>query len=571
MNIMYILKMASLQKKKSHGREYWYIVECRRVRGKPRPVVLAYLGSTERLINRLLEGEGVGSLKVKSYSHGAVYGLWQVASEIRLLEILTEHLPTQKRDGLNVAETLLLSAIYRAIKPGSKRSFSEWVGDTTLPLLANFSPNDLTSQHFWDQMNAVSEEALTKIEEALAKKLVADLGFSLDTLFYDTTNFFTYVNSGNIRNNLCQRGYNKQKRVDLRQFNLALLVSREAFLPLFSFVYEGNIPDKKSFPDILRRIRRRLEVINQRLEDLTLVFDKGNYSAAVQDDLAALEVHWVGSLSSIYYQDLLSIPVKDFYEVELLSGDRVFAYRCLSDVFGKQMTVVIVLSEQLRAGQLRGFYRALNKTLQELAELKTSLLHAQRRCRKERVLARINKLLAREYLAEVIKVVVKECGKRVSISYKVNDKKCDYLREEIFGKKILFTDRKDWSEREIIEAYYGLGRIEQTFRHLKNPYHFAVRPQYHWTDQKIKVHTFCCLLGLLLGGLLHWKVRCEGIKISPVRLLEELGKVREAVIIEATGGRGKPRVHRQLEEMSDKIRKLYEITQFSIYKSELQK
>lgn len=473
-----------------------------------------------------------------------------MVQEIGLLEILNHHLPDQKRDGLTVAETLVLAAIYRAINPGSKRGFSEWVSETTLPFLAKFSPSALTSQHFWDQMDVVSEKNLSAIEQEIVKKLVKDLGVSLDTLFYDTTNFFTYVASSNRRNNLCQRGYNKQKRMDLRQFNLALLVSRDFFIPLFSYVYEGNIPDKKSFPNILKAMRCRLEMINHQLEDVTLVFDKGNYSAAIQADLEELRIHWVGSLSGVYYQDLLKIPVKDFHEVKLSDGERILAYRCVADVFGKAMTVVIILSEKLRTGQLQGFERALDKAFKDLEELKASLEKARRRCKKEKILARIERLLACEHLAEVIKVKIKERQGRVNISYRFDDHRYRYLKTEVFGKKILFTDRTDWSEAEIIEAYYGLGRIEQTFRHLKNPYHFAVHPQYHWTDQKIKVHTFCCLLGLVLGGLLYRKVRCEGVEISPVRLIEQLSKVREAIIMQKGEGRGKPRVRRQLEESS---------------------
>ncbi len=53
---MYILNnMASLQKKKIHGHDYWYIVECRRVNGKPRPFVLEYIGKAENLLQRLQE------------------------------------------------------------------------------------------------------------------------------------------------------------------------------------------------------------------------------------------------------------------------------------------------------------------------------------------------------------------------------------------------------------------------------------------------------------------------------------------------------------------------------------
>ena len=62
--------MATIQPKTSRGHKYWYIVESRRVNGKPRPIVLAYLGKAADLLKRL---QGMaGAMKVKSYSHGAV-------------------------------------------------------------------------------------------------------------------------------------------------------------------------------------------------------------------------------------------------------------------------------------------------------------------------------------------------------------------------------------------------------------------------------------------------------------------------------------------------------------------
>ena len=45
--------MATIQAKTSRGCKYWYIVESRRVNGKPRPVVLAYLGKPLDLLRRL--------------------------------------------------------------------------------------------------------------------------------------------------------------------------------------------------------------------------------------------------------------------------------------------------------------------------------------------------------------------------------------------------------------------------------------------------------------------------------------------------------------------------------------
>ncbi|TEU12588.1 MAG: transposase, partial [Anaerolineales bacterium] len=61
--------MATLQKRNSRGHNYWSIVESRRVNGKPRPIILEYLGTANALLKRLTEGV---PKKVQSYSHGAV-------------------------------------------------------------------------------------------------------------------------------------------------------------------------------------------------------------------------------------------------------------------------------------------------------------------------------------------------------------------------------------------------------------------------------------------------------------------------------------------------------------------
>jgi len=117
---------------------------------------------------------------------------------------------------------------------------------------------------------------------ARARTVVRELDLDLDTLFYDTTNFFTYIASTNTKSKLAQRGKSKQKRSDLRLFGLALLVSRDRQIPLCSQVYEGNQVDARLFPHALSRIRQRLAELSVDLEQLTVVYDKGNLSKANQ-------------------------------------------------------------------------------------------------------------------------------------------------------------------------------------------------------------------------------------------------------------------------------------------------
>ena len=48
--------MASLQRKIVKGREYWSLVESKRINGKPTPIVIEYYGNTKKFAEKLLNG-----------------------------------------------------------------------------------------------------------------------------------------------------------------------------------------------------------------------------------------------------------------------------------------------------------------------------------------------------------------------------------------------------------------------------------------------------------------------------------------------------------------------------------
>jgi transposase len=205
-------------------------------------------------------------------------------------------------------------------------------------------------------MDAVSETAVEAIEVELTRKVMAEFALRLDTLFYDTSNFFTYLATDNLRSALAQRGHSKQKRRDLRQFSLALLVARESQIPLYSYVDEGNRVDAKQFPDSLTAIRHRVEQLLGQIEEITLVYDKGNNSKANQALVDALPVHYVASLVPTHHADLMDIPTHAYTPLGPgpLVGRRVF--RCRRTLWGAERTLVLYISERLRRGQRRGLH-----------------------------------------------------------------------------------------------------------------------------------------------------------------------------------------------------------------------
>jgi transposase len=551
--------MASLQKHRVAGRTYWRIVESRRVRGRPRPVPLLYLGSADELLNRLLQAPQ-GELRIRSFQHGDVAALKAAADRLGVVQIIDRHVPEKAR-GLSVGTTLLLAALNRAIRPRSKRAFAAWAQQTSLArLFPEVQLERLTSQFFWDQMDCVKLEALRAIEDELTQGIVRELGIKLDTLFYDATNFFTFIASSNVRPELPQRGHSKQKRSDLRLFSLALLVSREGHIPLCSQVYEGNRVDVRSFPESLTLIRERLAKLAVEVDQITLVYDKGNLSKANQRLVDEAAFSYVASLVPTQHPQLLQIPPEQYHILESPRLGSIPVLRLERQIWGKRRTVLLFISERLRQGQIRGLMQHLKKAIRQLERWKAQLAKPRSGPRTiEAAHKQIQTLLSGQHVSRVLKVdydPAREGADR--LHYEIDTTAIDEVANELYGKRFLITDRNEWSDEQILLAYRGQSDVEEAFRQLKDDEHMAVRPQYHWTDQKICVHTFCCLLALLLGRLVEFQARELNYTEGLSGLLDLLATVRLAMVLKPAGKRGgRPRCEWTLEQAGPEALRLF--------------
>ena len=548
--------MASLQAYQSHGRRYYRIVESFRQNGKPRLRVLLHLGRAEDVLRRV-EGQR-SPFQVTSVSAGAVTALYTVARQLDVAGQINRALEqdgqgVQKRDGLRVGETLLAGLIGRACAPCSKRAFAGWAAQTYLPELMGFAAEELTSEHFWEQMDALPEKLLGSIEQELVRRVVEIEQLQLQALAYDTTNFYTHIASTNARAQLPQRGHNKQRRHDLRQLGLALVVDQATQLPLAHQLYEGARSDMKSFAAFLQPLRERLRALAGRAEQLTLVFDAG---AASKKNLESLEPgpdYYVTSLRPSDHLALLREAAPQLAEVTLSSGSRVRAWRSRRRIAGKEREVVVVFSPQLYEGQLRGLQQHSLRVSEELKEMG---LHP--RGTPAAVRKRIAKICARQYIRTLVRYEVFRRGRgRVEVRLWSDLEEYRRLQTRYFGLRLLVSNHREWSTAQIMEAYRGQAKAESAFRDLKDPGMLATRPQFHWTDQKLQVHAFMCVTGYLLVRLLWWRARRRtNFAGSPHHLLSELSRIRCCRLIEKTGRAGRPRVHWQLEEMERSLREL---------------
>lgn len=523
--------MPSLQNYSVRGKRYWRIVESYRdEHGRPRLRVVRHLGTAQKLLDRLSQAPG-RPLYAEERDFGATAALWDMAQQLDIVGIIDGRAP--KRDqGASVGEYILLATLNRAIAPTSKRKLASWYRDTILTRLLPLRPAALRSQRFWDHMNYLDESTLAQIEDDITRRVVEGLNVDLRALFYDTTNFDTFLSSDN-PGELAQRGHAKSKRTDLRVVGLALLVSWDFHIPLFSKVYEGNQNDSVTFSQVLDDLVARYQMFKEKCQRITLVFDKGNNSEENIQALDGSPYHFIGSLVPSQHQDLLDIPLERFRYVKgpLFEGVRI--YHTEKEVFGQKRTIVITRSRALLQGQVRGIRQHLAKKLKALRELQNRVARSHEPGWKgkpytdESIQKNLDKIISGQYIVDFLWGKVARKHGRLGIEFGIDDEAYNKLKKRVLGKRILFTDRQDLTDEEIIFGYRGQHHVERAFKDMKDPYFISFSPPRHWTDEMLRVHAFYCVLALTLISLLHRRVCQAGVAISQWGLMGQLKKIKE--------------------------------------------
>ena len=563
--------MATIQARVSGGQKYWYIVESRRVNGKPRPIVLAYLGKANDLIKRL-QGLTEG-FRLKSYSHGCVAAILQIANQLGFCEVINEHVQSFKtniaekplRNHLTVGATLLLAAIGRCCMPTSKRGWRNWAKTTSLEYLLKVNLAKIDSQHFWDLMDALPIDSIEKIEEQLLKKVFELYQLKTDSLFYDTTNFFTYIDTTNERCNIAKRGKNKQKRTDLRQVGLALVVTRQDKIPLFHLTYEGNMSDAKVFKIVIDKLKNRIQELKLTNTEHTIVFDRGNNSKQNMLLVKDAQLHYVGALTPYHHKELIKNALT--YIDSIKDDTAPLIYRDRRTIWGEERTIIVYVSEKLRAGQIRGIYQTLEKRMVELKKLQLSLLKPNaKKYKKFELEAKIIKLLKGQHIKKLTLWSLEKISEEsFQLHYSIDKNKLEEIEEQV-GLRIIMTDHHDWSDEKIIKTYQGQAEIEHAFKNLKNPYHLTLKPQFHWTDQKITVHYFICMLGYLLSTLLWREIKIKtSFNGTLDNLLDILNNIRLATLLEDTKSSGRTKASYKLEEVGTKEKRIIDVLNITDY------
>jgi transposase len=552
--------MPSIVGKRRGKHTYYYLVESARVDGQPRVVSQQYLGTAQEVLAKL-SGQAAGEpVRSQHKLFGDLAAVWSVLERLDVAGAVDAVVPRRSHAGASVGTYLALATANRVVAPCSKLGFADWWAGTTGPRWVKVPNAALDHRRFWEAMDRLSDNDLRVIEAELGRRMVAEYGLDLSGLVLDMTNFATFIDSGNGRAPIAQRGRAKQKRTDLRLVGLALVVTRDGGVPVVSHAYAGDRPDVTQFTTVVEELLARYRELCEQVESLTVVYDAGQSSAGNHARIEQTGIGFVGSLPPSDHPALLAIPRSRFRPVD---ADRFPGLACVDTTvtaLGATRRAVLTHSPTLHAAQSRGLDQTLAKARRRLADLKARLARGHTRRDRQAVQAEITTILRPRWVADVITAALTgEDPADLRLSWRTSQAARRRLEHRVFGKRILFTNRDTWTTAEVVAAYRSQSEVEAGFRQLKDPHVVSFSPLRHWTDQKIRVHVFYCVLALAVAHLMRRQADHAGLRLSVRELLAHLAGIQETVLLYHDGRKGRPRAQRILTDRTPTQQALYDL------------
>lgn len=557
--------MGSVVHKVVNGQTYYYLREMARVDGKPKMISQRYLGKAADIEAAMDGAMGVPE-RTRHLGFGDVAAVWSMLTRLDVAGIIDDVVGPRRTDASgSVGTYICLATVNRVVAPCSKLGFADWWATTAGDRWVRMPAAALDHRRFWAAMDTIDADMLVEIERRIGAGMVAEFGLDLSALVLDMTNFATYIDTGNTRAPIAQRGRAKQKRSDLRLVGLGLVVTRDGGIPLCSHAYAGDRPDVTQFAGMVTELVERWGTLAADTDDVTLVYDAGQDSVTNQAHIDNSPLHFVGSLPPSDHPNLLAVGARRYRPVDQDRYPGVTAFDTRGTALGADRRLIVTHSPTLHAKQLRGFAQTTASVERRLSELAERLARGRTRKQRTAVQADIATICKPRWINRVITWhLTGDSPKEFRLDWTLDKQAVNTLATELFGKRILFTDRDDWPVVDVVAAYRSQSVVENDFRQMKDPHIVSFSPMHHWTEQKIRVHTFYCVLALAIARLMARHTGQAGTAMSVHELLTTLAGIQETVLLYPSTG-GRPKARRLITDLTPKQHALYDLFNLANY------
>lgn len=432
----------------------------------------------------------------KYYSHILIE---RIMEELGLISLFNryKHLTNYEFDLTGFFRLLVYG---RILNPASKFQTVSQNDDYYTPVI-----KDPYQYNIYDTLDFISDYKVSIVNK-INKSLIKKFGRTTDIIYYDVTNFYFEISDndedfeyededGNtaVQLGIRKRGVCKEERkLPITQMGLFM---DEQGIPISIEIFPGNTLDHLTMIDALESTIEKLE-----LPRFIFVGDRGMYRG---NNTA----HLVNSNNGyIVSKSILKTAGKEkewiFNGKDYIGEGTSFKYksriikRKVRNEDGKQQEivekVVIYWSEKFYHKQLhenKSFLDFIEKFKKNPEKFRLSKSQSKN----------IKKFLKDECINEKTGEVIDT----KDLQNQIDDDKINRYKES-FGYYQIVTSELEMDDREIIDTYHGLSRIEDQFRIMKSD--LDTRPIRVWKKNHIEAHLLSCMIALIVMRIIQNKI-----------------------------------------------------------------
>jgi len=462
-------------------------------------------------IERSLRGErlvpaGEALRIVRSTPHGHVAAVLGTLRSLGL-EALLDRRPSRSRD---LAVTLVVA---RLLAPCSKLATARTLGQSTLGSVLDVA--EATEDELYGALDwLLARQA--RVEAALARR---HLG-SGSLVLYDVSS--TYVEGTHCP--LAAHGHSRDHRPDRAQIVFGLVTDGRG-CPVAVEVFAGNTADPATLEAQITKVRDRFG-----LSDIVLVGDRGMLTSARIERLKAIGgIGWVSCLRAPAIRGLVEAG-----DLQLsLFDERDLAEIASPDFPGERL--VVCRNPALAAERARKREALLAETEAALATV-ARLVERGRLRSAAAIGLRAGRVVNAKKMAKHVELDIAD-------GHFAWRRRTDAIAAEaaLDGLYVVRTsvpaERLDTAA--VVETYKRLSAVERDFRALKGD-DLAVRPIFHWREDRVRAHLFLCFL----AAYVRWHLEAAW---APLLFRDEAPPARTDPVGprgRSAGARAKERDHR---------------------------
>jgi transposase len=515
-----------------------------------------YLGS-EAELKKTGELRFAHDPTIHTYDYGLPCALYQIIQRLDLVHIINDAV-AKRHQGLSMGEYLTIAILNRCIQPCSKSRIEQWFHSGYLPHFFPKIETYLDADAYANHFAYLDDSVISTIESQLMIKVQQEFGVKWDQLMFDPTNFYTYIHPDE-ECTLPNHGHPKDGRPTLNLVGLSLVTTTDGGVPLLSHIFPGNQHDASVFRTELPHLQTRLKELKVDVQNLMLVFDKGNLSEDAFQLLQTMHLPFLCSIRPSTVKEYEEIPAKDFPTFIFPNNKQVGILERTKTMYDQQYRLLIVHNPSQASWNDKNLQKKLMKELKIVQEFFATRLNQPHWTKKAKIEAKIKKIIPKRHLL-YFDVKVDELDGQLLLNVTILPQEIE-AHSEMLGKTYLLTTDQTTPAEELIWRYRQQYLIERCFKYLKRPDLLSVRPIYHWTDSSIRGHLFACVLGLLILTLLTRQIQRFDPEVTFDSILEDLDQIKISTI-KLPGWNGSIKRINHMEKKSSNLFELLNLTQF---------